>query len=122
MLIYGALLAIALGSLVEPSASSGRIFRDPASGRFGPPTATSPHSRATRTLSEALSTSHRGLKQSAITAKPGGFSVNLGGRFRTAMVAKRSTSGEVILACALPPAEVREDHTERLPIESEERP
>lgn len=104
-----------------------RSYKDPASGKLTapPPGAVGAGEPAPRV--RALLLPPVGLRQEPVRAAPGGIRVHLGGRFRSAVVTKRSPSGELALSCvagevaqAVPAREMPEGRA--LPQEKEESP
>jgi hypothetical protein len=74
--------------------AAARVYRDPVTGRFGPPPDGAP---AGASAPSALSTSTAGLTE--IASPGGGRMVRLQGRFRNLLHATRAADGAVTSAC-----------------------
>jgi len=91
-----------------PVAAQGlRVYRDPQTGRFGPPPPGVVPPGLTATERRMLSRSDQGLRQSALPG--GGVAVDLQGRYRTMAVATVRADGQAAVNCALTPAQAAAD-------------
>jgi len=91
-----------------PVAAQGlQIYRDPQTGRIGPP----PPGARPLELSEAerrmLSRSDRGLQPHTLPG--GGTAIHLHGRYRNMAVATVGTGGQAAVTCAVTPAQAEAD-------------
>jgi len=80
-----------------PAGSAGmRIYRDPATGEFTTPP---PGAAILPPASRALGTSAEGLVETPGTGAAGGVTIDLGGRFRSAVSATADDAGAVTTHC-----------------------
>jgi hypothetical protein len=79
----------------EANAAGMRVYRDPATGAFTAP----PPGTALPPSPRSLDTSAQGLVETPGTSAAGGVTINLGGRFQSAVSATADNAGAVRTGC-----------------------
>ena len=75
--------------------ASQRIYRDPRTGKVGPP----PPGALPAPAEKSFNTSHEGLVEEPGKSRAGGVTVNLKGRFRSAVVHGTDAQGQPATRC-----------------------
>ena len=90
-------------------------YKDPVTGKFGPPPPGTHHLEFSGELQKALSTSSEGLMAIESPVPGGGIMVRLNGRFMNLMVATEDTDGKANVQClSTGPASAESNTTEYL--------
>jgi hypothetical protein len=79
----------------EANGAGMRVYRDPATGAFTAP----PPGTALPPSARSLGTSAQGLVETPGTSAAGGVTINLGGRFQSAISATADDTGTVRTGC-----------------------
>lgn len=94
-LALATVLACGVAGADEPDAGAMRVYRDPVTGAFVAPPASTTLPTATR----ALGTSAQGLVETPGTSAAGGVTMDLRGTFQSAVTATVDADGHVGTSC-----------------------